>query len=178
MMTTLTMMVRKPIARHGLHVAAVIAAGGTMVHIAAIAGGPRWFEFFGAPPAVVASARAGTWLAPVGSLLIAGLMALCTAYALSALGRVRRLPLLRLGLFAIASVCLLRSLALPLAALRWPQLINTFEQVAAAVWGLAGLGFALGCWDLGRRCPGLQSSHTDAGISAGISPPSCDTSGP
>lgn len=172
----------KPIARHALQVAAAIAAVGAMIHIAAIVGGPSWFEFFGAPPAVVASARAGTWLAPVGSLVIAGLMALCAAYAFSALGRVRRLPLLRLGLFAIASVCLLRSLALPLAALRWPQLINTFELVAATVWGLAGLGFALGCWDLGRRRPGLQPSHTDAGISAGnsagVSAPSCDTSGP
>lgn len=174
MTTTLTMMVRKPIARHGLHVAAVIAAGGALIHVAAIAGGPSWFEFFGAPPAVVASARAGTWLAPVGSLVIAGLMALCAAYALSALGHVRRLPLLRLGLFAIASVCLLRTLALPLAALRWSQLINTFEVVAAAVWGAAGLGFAMGCWDLGRQRPGLQTSHTAAGRRA----PSCDTSGP
>lgn len=144
------MLMMKPIARHGLHVAAVIAAAGALIHVAAIAGGPSWFEFFGAPPSVVASARAGTWLAPVGSLVIAGLMALCAAYALSALGHVRRLPLLRLGLFAVASVCLLRSLALPLAALRWPQLINTFEVVAAMVWGAAGLGFALGCWAMGR----------------------------
>ncbi|WIV99065.1 hypothetical protein [Kinneretia aquatilis] len=176
------MTVRKPIARQGLHVAAVIAAGGALIHVAAIAGGPSWFEFFGAPPAVVASARAGTWLAPVSSLAIAGLMALCAAYALSALGRVRRLPLLRLGLFAIASVCLLRTLALPLAALRWPQLIDSFELVAAAVWGAAGLGFVMGCWDLGRQRPGLQPSHMAAGISAGnsagVSAPSCDTSGP
>lgn len=165
------MRMMKPLARHGLHVAATLAAAGALIHVAAIAGGPSWFEFFGA---VVASARAGTWLAPVGSLVIAGLMALCAAYALSVLEHLRRLPLLRLGLFAIASVCLLRSLALPLAALRWPQLINTFEVVAAAVWGTAGLGFAMGCWDLGRRRPGLQPSHTTTRGSA----PSCDTSGP
>jgi len=142
----------------GLQVAAFIAAAGALIHVAAIAGGPAWFEFFGAPPAVLASARAGTWLAPVGSLLIAGLMALCAAYALSALGRIRPRPLMRLVLFGIASVCLLRTLALPVAAMRWPQLINTFELVSAAVWGTAGLGFALGWLELGQLRRAVPSS--------------------
>ena len=66
----------------GLQVAAFIAAAGALIHVAGIAGGPAWFEFFGAPPAVPAWYR--------------------------------------------------------------PELINSFELVASAGWGAAGLGFALG----------------------------------
>jgi hypothetical protein len=73
----------------GLQVAAFIAVAGALIHGAAIAGGPAWFEFFGAPPAVPAWYR--------------------------------------------------------------PELINSFELVASAVWGAAGLGFALGWLELGKR---------------------------
>jgi hypothetical protein len=127
-----------------VYLAAALATVGVLIHLAALVAGPAWFAFFGAPPAVVESARAGTWLAPVGALVIAGLMALCAAYAVSALGLIRRLPLLRHGLAAMGFVCLIRALAwLPLA-LKQPELFNTFEVVAALVWGLAGVGFMVG----------------------------------
>lgn len=114
--------------------------------MAAIVGGASWYAFFGAPPAVVASARAGTWLAPASAAAIAALMALCAVYACSALGVVRRLPLLRTVLFAIATVCLLRgAILVPLAWLH-PELRNTFDVVAAA-----GAGFAAGCLYRGGR---------------------------
>lgn len=122
--------------------AAAIAAAGVLIHLGAILGGPAWFVFFGAPPAVVRSAEAGTWLAPVSTLLIAAAMGLCGLYAASALGWLRRLPLLRAGLAAMATVCLLRALVLVPLAWRHPALLNTFEVTAALVWGLAGLGLA------------------------------------
>jgi hypothetical protein len=134
--------------------AMVIAAVGAAIHLAAILGGPAWYAFFDAPPFIVASARAGTWLAPVGAAVIAGLMTLCAAYAASALGLVRRLPLLRLGLAAIAAMCLVRALLLIPAVVRYPELLNTFQLVASAVWGLAGLGFAVG-FVASRRQPKL-----------------------
>lgn len=128
--------------RHAAALAVLIAGFGVLIHVLAIVGGPSWFAFFGAPPAIVRSAEAGTWLAPVGSLLIAAAMGLCGLYAASALGWVRRLPLLRFGLAAMASVCLVRALALiPLGVWR-PALLSTFEIVAAVVWGLAGIGLA------------------------------------
>jgi hypothetical protein len=124
--------------------AAFIAAVGVAVHLAAIIGGPPWYVWFNAPPRVVASARAGTWLAPVSTAVIALLMALCALYACSAAGLVRRLPLLVPGLAGIAAVCLVRALILIPLAVTHPELRNTFELVAAIVWGTAGLGFAVG----------------------------------
>ncbi len=124
--------------------AAGIAAFGVVIHLAAIVGGASWYAFFGAPPAVVASAREGTWLAPVSALVIAALMGICMLYAWSAAGMMRRLPLLRPGLAAMAIVCLLRAVILIPFAMRYPQLLNTFEVVAALVWASAGVGFAAG----------------------------------
>jgi hypothetical protein len=127
-----------------VRLAMAIAVFGVAIHVAAIVGGPSWYAFFGAPPAIVESARSGTWLAPVGAMVIAGLMAICAAYAASALGLIRKLPLLHLGLACIASVCLVRAFVLIPLAIKHPELLNTFEVIAAIVWALAGLGFAVG----------------------------------
>jgi hypothetical protein len=124
--------------------AAAIAAIGALIHLAAIPAGPAWYASFGAPPDVVASARAGTWPAPVGAFVIALLMATCAWYACAALGAVRRPPLLRTGLAVMAAICLVRALLLPPLAVTHPELRNMFQVVAALLWGLAGVGFALG----------------------------------
>jgi hypothetical protein len=124
--------------------AAAIAAIGALIHLAAIPAGPAWYACFGAPPDVVASARAGTWPAPVGAFVIALLMATCAWYACAALGAVRRPPLLRTGLAVMAAICLVRALLLPPLAVTHPELRNMFQVVAALLWGLAGVGFALG----------------------------------
>lgn len=131
--------------------AAAIAAMGALIHVAAIAAGPAWYAYFGAPPGVIESARAGTWPAPVGALVIALLMAACAWYACAALGAVRRPPLLRTGLAAMAAVCLVRALLLPPLALTHPELRTAFQVVAALLWGLAGVGFALGFRAARRR---------------------------
>lgn len=124
--------------------AAAIAALGALIHVVAIPAGPAWYAYFGAPASVVASARAGTWPAPAGALVIAFLMATCAWYACAALGAVRRPPLLRAGLATMAAICLVRALLLPPLAVAHPELRNTFQVVAAVLWGLAGVGFALG----------------------------------
>ena len=127
-----------------IYLAMLIAIAGVVIHVGAVVAGPEWFAFFNAPPSVVASARSGTWLAPVSALVIAGLMAICVVYAASAVGLVRRPPLQRLGLAGMAAVCLLRALLLPVLAVHHPELRNTFEVVSALVWGAAGVGFAVG----------------------------------
>jgi hypothetical protein len=127
-----------------IQLAATIAIIGALIHVAAIPAGPAWYAWFGAPPAVVASARAGTWPAPVGAFVIALLMATCAWYACAALGVVRRPPLLRTGLATMAAVCLVRALLMAPLAVTHPELRNAFEVVAALLWGLAGVGFALG----------------------------------
>ncbi len=127
-----------------VYLAAAIAVGGVAIHVGAIFGGPSWFEFFNAPPSVVASAHDGTWLAPISALIIAALMAVCALYAGSAAGLVRRPPLQRFGLASMAAVCLLRALILPPLAIGHPELRNTFEVVSALIWFAAGVGFSVG----------------------------------
>lgn len=127
-----------------IYVAMLIALAGVVIHVGAVFVGPSWFEFFNAPPRVVVSASEGTWLAPASALVIAGLMAMCAVYAASVVGLIRRPPLQRLGLAGIATVCLLRALILPPLAISHPELRNTFEVVAAIVWFVAGVGFAVG----------------------------------
>ncbi|MFC5472561.1 hypothetical protein [Paraherbaspirillum soli] len=127
-----------------IFLAAAIAVFGVAIHLAAIVGGPSWYAFFGAPPRIVASARDGTWLAPVSAAGIAVLMGLCAVYACSAAGLIRRLPLLLPALASIATVCLVRALILIPLAFKHTELLNTFEVVAAVVWATAGVGFALG----------------------------------
>lgn len=124
--------------------ALAISLLGVAIHVAAMIGGPSWYAFFGAPPQIVASAQNGTWLAPVSTTGIAVLMGMSAMYAGSALGMVRRLPLLRTMLVGIAAVCLLRALILVPLAFLHPQLINMFEVVAALIWGTAGIGFVSG----------------------------------
>jgi len=124
-----------------VQLAAFVALGGALVHVGAIIGGPSWFAFFGAPPRVVASAQAGTWLAPVSALVIAGLMAMCAIYAGSVVGWVRRPPLQRTALATIAAVCLLRALILPAIAFSQPDFRCACEVASAVVWWLAGAGF-------------------------------------
>ena len=124
--------------------AIAISLAGVAIHVAAIIGGPSWYAFFGAPPQIVASARSGTWLAPVSAAGIAVLMGICGMYACSALGLVRRLPLLRTMLAGIAAICLLRALVLVPLALTHPELLNLFEILAALTWGMAGTGFLAG----------------------------------
>lgn len=135
----------KNLSKWWVYLAGVIAVIGVIIHIAAIFGGPSWYAYFGAPPQIVQSAREGTWLAPVGTMIISALMAICAAFAFSSLGVIRRLPLLRTGLAGMAAICLVRSMILWPLMINHPELRNTFEIVAALVWGMAGLGFMFGC---------------------------------
>jgi hypothetical protein len=66
---------------------------------------------------------------------------------------VRRPPLLRMGLATMAVICLVRALLLPPLAVAHPELRNTFEVVASILWGLAGIGFALGVKVARRPAP-------------------------
>jgi hypothetical protein len=132
------------IARLLVALAVFISLSGVVIHVGALFGGLSWFIFFNAPPSVIASYKAGTLLAPVSGLVIAGLMAACGHYAASAIGWVRRPPLQSVGLATMATICIVRALLLPVLAVAHPELRNTFEIVAAIVWGLAGAGFAAG----------------------------------
>jgi hypothetical protein len=71
---------------------------------------------------------------------------LWAAYAFSGAGLIPRLPLLRLGLVAIASVYLLRAFALLPALFLRPDLIGPFAWWSSAIVLAFGLVHAIGIW--------------------------------
>jgi hypothetical protein len=132
------------VARALVTTAIVISASGVAIHVGALFAGLSWLIFFNAPPSVLASYKSGTLLAPLSCLVIAGLMGTCGYYAASAIGLVRRPPLQSVGLATMSTICIVRFLLLPILAISHAELRNTFEVVAAIVWGIAGAGFASG----------------------------------
>lgn len=94
-----------------LTVAALLCFGISLLHLAIIFMGPDAYAYFGAPQLGRAEARGFAypdWMT-AGLVLV---FAAFGAYALSGAGRVRRLPLLRVGLALIGAVFTLRGLSL------------------------------------------------------------------
>ena len=119
-----------------------------LLHVGIIFGGSAAYTYFGAPELAPLEA-AGS---PVPDLLTAALalvFAVCGAYALAGAGRIRRLPLLPLGLWGIGAVFTLRGLALGPELVRLargsgtvPPRYVVFSLVALAT----GLAFLAGTW--------------------------------
>jgi hypothetical protein len=123
-----------------------LSAAASVLHLAVIAGGPDWYRFVGAGEEMAQAAERGSLMPTAVTLAIAAGLAVWALYAFSGAGLVRRLPLLRTALVAIAAVYLLRGLALvPLLALR-PQLVDTFAVVSSLIVLAYGLAYAIGTW--------------------------------
>lgn len=136
-----------------LLLAGIAASAGALLHVAIIFGGPDWYAFFGAPRGLVEMARAGNLRAPISCLVIAVFLSLLAAYAFSGAGLIRRLPFLRFGLAAIATVLILRGiLFIPLIVFRPDALaricdcrsVDTFIIVTSGLCLAMGVGYALG----------------------------------
>ncbi len=123
--------------------AGVIAFISALWHLLCILGGPAWFIFARAPQQIIDSAQQGTSLAVVGTVIVATLMLACTAFAFSASGVIRRVPLIKPALASIALLCILRALvAIPY--LITPTVIDVWEVIASSVWLYVGICFMVG----------------------------------
>lgn len=91
---------------------AALSAGASLLHLAAIAGGPSWYRFLGAGERMARLAEMGSPRPTLITLAIAAVLASWAAYALSGAGLIPRLPLMRPALVAITAVYLLRGLVL------------------------------------------------------------------
>ena len=115
--------------------AGVIASAAAVWHLLCIWGGTSWFIFARAPIQIIESSQQGTFLAPLGSIAIAGLMFACTAF-----GLVRNIVLTRTALIAIATLCIIRSLIIIPALMR----ADTWNIIASSVWLYVGVCFLVG----------------------------------
>ena len=129
----------------------VITGAASLLHIGMIIGGPEWFRFFGAGEGMARMAARGYLYPTVLTLAIAAVLAVWMLYALSGAGVIRRLPLLRLALAAIAAVYLARgTLGVPLVILVDDPYLNelrakmTFMIVSSAICVFLGLCYAAG----------------------------------
>jgi hypothetical protein len=139
-----------------LNIGAAIFLFGAMIHLVAPLIGPDWYAFLNAPASVVASARQATLFAPLGGLLIGGMMILCAIYGFAARHKVR-LPLMRLAMVAISAICLTRGLfVIPVIMLN-PALATPFNIVSSIEWFLAGASYLIGTMVFWRTMSGRGS---------------------
>ena len=94
-----------------LIVGAVLSAIAALLHVGCIVFGASWYRFFGAGERMARLAEAGDWRAAAITSVIVAVLSIWALYALSGAGAIRALPLLRIGLCAIAAVYSLRGLA-------------------------------------------------------------------
>ena len=133
-----------------LAAAAVLSALAALLHLAVIAGGPDWYRFFGAGERMARLAEAHSPVPTVVTLCIAAILAAWSAYAASAAGVLRPLPLTAAALVAITAIYLLRGLAIVPVALV-PAVRTPFNLWSSAICLAIGLVHAVGLWQVWKR---------------------------
>jgi len=129
---------------------AALSAIAALLHICIVFGGPAWYRFFGAGERMAAGAAAGHWYPPIVTLLIAGMLAIWAAYALSGAGVLQPLPLQAFVLPAITAVYLLRGLvavALFVFDRRRLSAFWVWSSVVCLVYGLVHLLGLIQVWE-------------------------------
>jgi hypothetical protein len=127
----------------------LLLSGGGIAFVAAIWhllcmwGGPSWFAFARAPQQIIESAQNGTLLAPIGTIIVAGLMFSCSVFAFSAVGLIRQVPLTKPALITIAVLCTVRGL-IAIPTFYSHAGFDTWQIIASTVWFYVGICFIVG----------------------------------
>ena len=94
---------------------------GGLVHLAAIAGGPSWYAFIGAPDEIIEMVKLGSHYPAKVCWLIATFLFVCASYAFSGAKFLPRLPFLHFALLCMAAGFLLRGLSFIPIVLLFPD---------------------------------------------------------
>lgn len=131
-----------------------MSAIAALLHLGCIYFGGPWYRFMGAGEQMARLAESGSSYPAVVTLLIACILFIWALYALSGAGLIRRLPLLRAVLSAIAAVYLLRGFAfLPLMSVIPGRSLH-FWLWSSAICAVLGVVHAVGLWQSwGRLAP-------------------------
>lgn len=128
-----------------------LSAAASLAHLAVIAGGPRWYEVFGAGPRMVRLAEQGSPNAALITLGIAAVLAIWAAFAFSGAGLIPRLPLLKLALLAITAVYVVRAVGYIPALMATGAPVGTFAWVSSAIVLIYAVVHVLGTLELWRN---------------------------
>ena len=118
---------------------AIVSLSVVVAHMSCIWFGPECFHDQRAPLSIIESSKNGTWLAPVGTTFVSTLFLVCGFYALSGGKIIRRLPLLKAGIYTIGSICITRGILVIPVLYMYPHLRSLFEITALIVWFLCGV---------------------------------------
>lgn len=128
-------------AHHALIVFACMALATAAAHMSCLLLGVKCFKAQLAPPAIIESAQAGTWLAPVSTLLVSAIFVIMAAYALARAGVVRKLPCLTPAIYLIYLACIVRGVIGIQWVIRKHQQLDDYSTIvlASVLWLIAGL---------------------------------------
>lgn len=127
-----------------LLIAALVFIATAFAHLTCIYFGPQCYAAQMAPNAIVESAKSGTLLAPLGTIFVSAVFVVFACYGLSGAKIIRRLPLLSIGIYSIAVVCIIRGL-LPLQLwLRHPSKVSGLVLAVGIVWLSVGVFYWMG----------------------------------
>jgi len=127
-----------------LVLAALISTGTAIAHLSCLYFGPECYAVQMAPTFLVESAKNGTYLAPVLNIFVSTIFLIWGIYALSAARIIRKLPFVKLAIYAIATVCIIRGI-LPLQLwLRFPEKVNDVAIIVGIIWLMTGLFYLIG----------------------------------
>lgn len=112
---------------------AALSALAALLHLGCIAFGAPWYRALGAGERMAQLDLAGHWYPTVATLVIAGMLLVWSAFALSGAGVIRRWPLTRAALCAITGVYLLRGVAFAPLMAYFPGNSTTFWFWSSAI---------------------------------------------
>ncbi len=135
---------KSKIGKSALILAALISAITAIAHLSCIYLGPSCYKAQMAPQQILQSAIDETWLAPISTAMVSSLFLVCTIYALSGAGIIRKLPLLRLFTYSIATLCIFRGTAIFPLSFLYPTVLSTSNILVGATWFVSGLLFFFG----------------------------------
>lgn len=131
---------------------ASLSAIAALLHLACIYFGAPLFRFLGTE-AMAQMYESGNLLHPIIScVVLASMLFVWSAYALSGAGVIRKLPLLKLGLIVITLIYFARAFAFPFLKPYFPENSTTFWYVSSSIVFVFGLVYLIG---LKRAWPNL-----------------------
>jgi hypothetical protein len=122
-----------------------------LLHWACIFWGANGFRILGAGNDIVRLSESGHWYPSFIALVIGAVLAVWSAYALSAGGFIRSLPFLRVALVAITAVYLFRAVGFALLKPFFPYNSTKFWLVTSGICLCIGIVHLVGLIQVWRR---------------------------
>jgi len=127
---------------------AITSFGTAFAHLACIPIGTQCYSAQMAPEIIIESAEQGTYLAPLATVFVSSIFVIFGLYSLSGAGGIRKLPLLKFGVYSIALLCTIRGV-LPLQFwLRYPDEVGSTAILYGIGWLLSGLLLFFGYYNI------------------------------